>query len=134
METRQATKFGKKTGAFSSASYVEALRVDTRGYGIQGKTLILIKNTSGALTGGGVGPTPMNYKIDGYPADWDGTQSGLSVAIKAATSIAYGASTVTSTDVDKGYAAVVVSVACDNSTGAGSGPTPGTYQVEFVTY
>jgi len=136
MDVKAATRTGIKTGLLTSASYTEAVRVDTRGCGVQGKAVILITNTTSGNTSYGAtpGPSPIYYKIDGYPYDKDGTLGGKAVAVKAATSIAYGASTVVSTDVDKGYAAVVVSVACDNSTGAGTGPTAATYQVEYTTY
>ena len=107
-----ATESGSTTGT-TTASYVEVFRLDTRGCGVQGKMLISIKNTSGTVT--------MKYKIDGYP----GMYGGLSIACKSETSI--GTSTqVDSTDVDKGYAAVVLSV-IDNSGHA-------TYQVDWTTY
>jgi len=137
MDVKTATRSGKKTGDLTSATYVEALRVDTRGCGVQGKTVILITNVANATTGA-TGPSPIFYKIDGYPFDVDGTLSGKAVACKAETSIAYGAATVTSTDVDKGYAAVVVSVACDNSTNTGTAaardPSPAKYQIDYTTY
>ena len=136
MDVKAATRSGIKTGRVTSASYVEAVRVDTRGCGIQGKTVVLITNTSTGTTSTAAtaGPSPIYYKIDGYPYDVEGTLGGKGVAVKAATSIAYGASTVVSTDTDKGYAALVVSIACDNSTGAGLGPTPAAYQVDYTTY
>lgn len=111
-----AFKSNTKSGTTTSA-YVEAVRVDTRGCGVQGKLLALIKNLDSSAT--------MYYKIDGYPFDVDGTQSGLSVAIKAETSIA-ASTTVTSTDVDKNYAAVVISV--KQNSGAGL------YQIDWETY
>jgi hypothetical protein len=133
MDVKAATRTGIKTGRLTSETYTEAVRVDTRGCGIQGKTIVLITNTTSGSTGtGATGPSPIFYKIDGYPYDKDGSLGGKAVAVKAATSIAYGASTVVSTDVDKGYAAVVVSVACDNSTG--SGPSAADYQIEYTTY
>jgi len=138
MDTKAATRTGMKTGLLTSASYVEVVRVDTRGCGVQGKTLILITNTTSGNTSYGAtpGPSPFYYKIDGYPYDVDGTLGGKAVAKKAATSIAYGAATVVSTDVDAGYAALVVSLACDNSsvTDLSHGPTPARYQVEYTTY
>ena len=134
MDVKAATRSGLKTGTVTTAAYVEAVRVDTRGCGIQGKAVILITNMANLNTGA-TGPSPIFYKIDGYPYDVDGTLSGKAVACKAETSIAYGAATVTSTDVDKGYAAVVVSIACDNSTsGSGWDPSPAKYQIDYSTY
>jgi hypothetical protein len=109
-------KSGKATGT-TTAAYVEAVRVDTRGCGPQGKFLAIIRNTHATLT--------MKYKIDGYPFDVDGTRSGLAVAIKAETEIA-AATSVTQTDVDKNYAAVVISV-IDSSGHA-------TFQIDWTTY
>ena len=116
VDIRAAYKSGQKTGTTTSA-YVEVIRIDTRGYGVQGKLLALISNLDSSNT--------MYYKIDGYPFDESGANSGLSVAIKGETSIA-AATTITSTDVDKGYAAVVISL--KQNSGAGK------YQVEYVTY
>jgi hypothetical protein len=115
-EVRAANKSGIAPGTTTSA-YVEALRVDTRGYGIAGKLLLIINNTQAAQT--------MKYKIDGYPSDVDGTLSGKFIAIKAETSIA-AATQVAQVDVDKGYAAVVVSVI--NDSGAC------TYRIDWTTY
>ena len=107
------------TAGTTGANYAEALRVDTRGCGIQGKLLALINNTMAATT-------PMYYKIDGYPADVDGTAGGKSVAIKSETSIAANTQVV-SVDVDKPYAAVVISV-------KSNGSTPATWQIDHCTY
>jgi hypothetical protein len=109
-------KSNKKTGT-TTAAYVEAVRVDTRGCGPQGKFIAIIRNTHATLT--------MKYKIDGYPNDSDGDQGGLAVAIKAETSIA-AATSVTQTDVDKNYAAVVISVIDDSG--------HATYQIDWSTY
>ena len=116
MDVRAATKTGTKSGTTTTA-YVEALRIDTRGCGVQGKLLLVIKNLHSSNS--------MKYKIDGYPYDIDGTLGGLAVAIKGETSIA-GSAQVTQTDVDKGYAAVVVSVIKDSDVG--------TYQIDYTTY
>jgi hypothetical protein len=110
------TKSGLKIGT-TTAAYVEALRVDTRGCGQQGKTIIQITNKHAVNT--------MYYKIDGYLADPDGTLGGVARAIKAETNIA-GATTVVNTDVAQVYAAVVVSVVKNSDVGA--------YQLEYCTY
>lgn len=106
-------KSGKKTGT-TTAAYVEAVRVDTRGCGPQGKFLALIKNVHASNT--------MYYKIDGYVNE---DPDCLPVAIKAETSIA-GAAVVTQTDVDKNYAAVVISVVKNSDVGA--------YRIDWTTY
>lgn len=117
MDSKRSNKSGVKTGTTTS-SYVEAIRIDTRGCGVQGKLLAMIKNTGASWD--------MYYKIDSYPSDVDGGLGGLSIASKSETTIGE-ASTVTSTDVDKGYAAVVISVKSAES-------TPTTYQIDFTTY
>lgn len=109
-------KSGIKNGTTTSG-YVEAIRVDIRGCGQQGKMVIQIHNLSSTAT--------MYYKIDGYLADADGTLGGVAIALKAETSIGTS-TTVTSTDVDHVYAAVVVSV--KQNSGAGL------YQIQFSTY
>ena len=129
MESRRSNKSGMETGTTVQGtagsgvapSYVEVVRVDTRGCGIQGRMLAIFENqTSG---------TSIYWKIDGYPADVDGTLGGNAVAVKAETQLA-STTTVTSTDVDKGYAAVVISIR-----GAGNGGgTAADYRVDYVTY
>jgi hypothetical protein len=112
MEVKVANRTGTKSST-TSASYVEAISVDTRSCGIQGKLLLIINNTQAAQT--------MYYKIDGYAEP----NSAYFVPIKAETSIA-AATQVVQTDVDKGYAKVVVSV--KNNGGAC------TYQIDYTTY
>ena len=130
MDTKAATRSGKKTGTTVQGTagsgivpaYAEVVRVDTRGCGVQGKLVANIKN----LTAG----TSVYWKIDGYPYDVDGTLSGTAVAVKAATELAAG-TLVTSTDVDKGYAAVVISI---RGGGALGGGTAADYSIEYTTY
>ena len=112
MDTQPANITGTTTGT-TTAAYVAALTIDTRGCGIQGKLLLIINNTHATLT--------MKYKIDGYAHP----NSAYFVPIKAETSI-NAATQVNQTDVDKGYAKVVVSV-IDNSGHA-------TYQIDYCTY
>jgi hypothetical protein len=109
MQSRGEFDSGSKTGT-TTGSYVAVLTIDTRGCGPQGKLLISLKNTHGSNT--------MYYKIDGYPGDPKVT-TGLSIAVKAETQ-------VNSTDVDKNYAAVVLSV--KSNSGAC------TYQADWTTY
>lgn len=116
MNLKHATLSGTKSGTTTS-SYVEAVRVDTRGCGPQGKFLALIYNTHASAT--------MYYKIDAYVYDADGTLSGNTIAIKAETSI-NAATQVTQTDVDKNYAAVVISVKQNSDAG--------TYKIDWTTY
>ena len=113
-EVRGANKSAKLTGTTTSA-YVVALDVDTRGYGIQGKTLIVINNKKADKV--------MHYKIDGYPSD----DSTYFIAIKAETDLA-AATQVANSDVDKGYARVVVSVQDGESAAA----CP--YEIDYTTY
>ena len=103
---------GTVTGT-TTAAYVAALTIDTRGYGAQGKLLLIINNTQAAQT--------LKYKIDGYASP----NSAYFVPIKAETSIA-AATQVNQTDVDKGYAKVVVSVINDGGAC--------TYQIDYTTY
>lgn len=112
MEVRIANKSGHTSGT-TTAAYVEALNVDTRGYGVQGKLLLIINNTQAAQT--------MKYKIDGYPNE-AGTKF---IAIKAETQIA-AATQVAQVDVDKGYARVIVSVINDGGAC--------TYEIDWTTY
>jgi len=129
MDTKAATRSGKKTGTTvqgtagtgTAPSYAEVVRVDTRGCGVQGKLVANIKN----LTAG----TSVYYKINCYPYDVDGTLSGTAVAVKAETELAAG-TLVTSTDVDKGYAAVVMYI---RGAGIGGG-TAADYQIDYTTY
>lgn len=113
-ELRRANISAKKTGTTTSA-YVAALDIDTRGYGVQGKTLIVINNISASKV--------MHYKIDGYPS----TDSTYFIAIKAETDLA-AATQVANVDVDKGYARVVVSVQDGESEAACS------YEIDYTTY
>jgi hypothetical protein len=113
MEAQAATLCGSVSGT-TTASYVAAATLDTRGMGVQGKLLLIINNTTAATTS-------MYYKIDGYAHP----NSAYFVPIKAQTSIA-AATQVVQTDVDKGYANVVISV-IDNSGHA-------TYQIDWCTY
>lgn len=112
MEVRAQNITGVVTGTTTSA-YVEALSIDTRGYGVQGKLVLIINNTHATLT--------MKYKIDGYAEP----NSTYFVPIKAEASIS-AVTQVVQTDVDKGYAKVVVSV-IDNSGHA-------TYKIDYATY
>ena len=112
MNIQRANKTGTTTGT-TTASYVEALSIDTRGMGVQGKTLLIINNTDGT--------SAMLYKIDGYPLP----NSTYFVPIKAETSIAKTVQVV-QTDVDKQYAKVVVSVKDDDG--------HATYQIDYTTY
>ena len=116
MNILNAVKSGIVSGTTASG-YVEAVRVDTRGCGPQGKFLALIANLDSSAS--------MYYKIDGYPADPTGALSGKAVAIKAETSIA-ASTTITQTDADKNYAAIVISV--KQNSGAGN------YQIDYTTY
>jgi hypothetical protein len=117
MEVRAEIKSGKKTGTTTTA-YVEALRVDTRGCGVQGLTLLLLKNTGATYD--------LLYKVDGYPYDVDGTLSGLSYAEKAETTLAQATQVLI--DVSQGYAALVVSVMNAETTNTT------TYQLDWTTY
>jgi len=112
MESRTANKTGTKSGTTTSA-YVVALDLDTRGYGIQGKLLLIINNTQAAQT--------LKYKIDGYAEP----NSTYFVPIKAEATIT-AATQVNQTDVDKGYARVVVSVI--------DGDGHSTYKIDYTTY
>ena len=104
------------TSGTTTATNVNAVVVNTQGCGPQGKLVALIQNQSGSNT--------MYYTILGYPFD-SGASAGQAVTIKAQTSIAAN-TTVTSTDVDKNYAAVVIQV--QNSSGACA------YQIDWETY
>ena len=116
METALQVKNGTASGT-TTAAYVEVLRVDTRGCGPQGKMIIVIKNTGASYD--------LTYKIDGYPYDYAGTLSGLSIALKSATYIGETAQ-VTNTDVAYNLAAVVVSVISKEATAT-------TYQIDWTT-
>ena len=113
MEVRTANITGTISGT-TTASYVAAIDIDTRGYGAQGKLLLIINNTTAATTS-------MKYKIDGYAQ----SNSTYFVPIKAETSIA-AATQVVQTDVDKGYARVVVSIIDDSG--------HATYKIDYTTY
>jgi hypothetical protein len=114
MESRMANISGKVTGTTTSA-YVAALELDTRGYGAQGKLLLIINNISAAKD--------MHYKINGYPS----SDSTYFIAIKAETDI-QEATQVAQTDVDKGYARVIVYVQDGESAAA----CP--YELDYTTY
>ena len=112
MDARVSTISGTVIGT-TTAAYVEALSIDTRGYGIQGKLLLIINNTQAAQT--------MKYKINGYAEP----NSAFFIPIKVETSIA-AATQVAQVDVDKGYAKVVVAVINDGGVC--------TYQIDYITY
>lgn len=114
-ETRMATKSGIFTGT-TGANYVEVVRVDTRGYGYQGKTLVKIRNVGGANT--------IFYKIDAYLADPTGALGGLAENLVSETSIPT-TTTISTYTVAANYAAIVISL--KNNAGASA------YQVEFLT-
>ena len=119
MEAKQSCKSNITKGT-TAAAYAEALRVDTRGMGVQGKFFAIVTNLDPSNT--------MYYKIDGYPADVDGTLGGKPVtpAILAETSLAASTTAIPGTLPDKGYAAVVISV--KNNSGACA------YQIDWETY
>jgi hypothetical protein len=112
MESHRSNISGTVSGT-TAAAYVEVLSIDTRGFGIQGKLLLIINNTQAAQT--------MKYKINGYAEP----NSAYFIPIKAETSIA-AATQVNQTDVDKGYAKVVVSVINDGGAC--------TYKIDYTTY
>lgn len=115
METRMATKSGIFNGT-TGATYAEAVRVDTRGYGYQGKTLVKIRNTGAVNT--------IHYKIDAYLADPTGELGGLVENLVSETSIPVS-TTISTYTVTANYAAIVISL--KNNAGAS------TYKVEFLT-
>lgn len=116
MESKVSNKSGSKTGT-STGAYVEVFRVDTRGCGNQGLTMVLIKNTGASWD--------LKYKITGYPYDVDGTQGGLGYAEAAETTLAEATQAIE--DVSAGYAALVVSVMSGESTAT-------TWQIDYTTY
>lgn len=115
-EARTANLSGTVSGTTTSA-YVEALRIDTRGYGTAGKTRFILTNTGATNS--------MYYKIDGYLADTVAGGSGTAIALKAETSISAAASVDDVTFIVQGYASVVFSV--KNNAGAT------TYRLEYTT-
>ena len=116
MDVEAATLTGSVTGTCTSTSvYQIALDIDTRGCGVIGKLLLVINNTTAATK-------TLHYKIDGYAS----SNSSYFVPIKAATSI-NAVTQVNQTDVDKGYARVVVSV-------KGNSHADPTYQIDYTTY
>lgn len=123
MEVKQAIKSNSGSGTLTTGTFAEIFRVDTRGCGIQGKTVLIIENET---TG-----TAVRWKLDGYPADTDGTLGGNAVAVKAEATLGEK-TTVVSTDADKGYAALVLSmrVYCDTGVVA----TPADYRIDYTTY
>lgn len=113
-EVRIANKFGTKSGLTGSA-YVEALRIDTRGFGSQGKFLSYLKNTHTSST--------MYYKVDLYLSDG---ASPLTKVGKAETSIAANTQIeITTTEVPLNCI-VVISVKQNSAAG--------TYQLDYTTY
>ena len=130
MDVKTANKSGSETGTLAlstvigtTPSWIEALRVDTRGCGVQGKTVFNLKNTA---TG-----TSVYFKIDAYTTDWDGT-IGEEVAIPQQAS-SYIASATASPNwaVVAGYAAVVVSFR--NFTWSTTA-TVASYRIDYTTY
>ena len=110
----QPFKNGTKTGTTTSA-YVEAVRVDLRGCGGQGKFIAFLKNLNGSNT--------MYYKVDLYLMN--GT-SPLTKVGKVETSI--GVSTqveITTTEVPYN---VIVVVSVKQNSGAGL------YLLDYSTY
>jgi hypothetical protein len=129
MDTKAATKSGSKTGTLAlstvigtTPSYVEALRVDTRGCGVQGKTVFNIKNTA---TG-----TSLYFKINAYTTDYDGTIGETAIAQQAESYIASATASPNWTVV-AGYAAVVVSFR--NFTWSTTA-TVASYRIDYTTY
>ncbi len=118
--TRSANRFGTKTGT-TTASYVEALRVDLRGFGTQGKFIAFLKNTGATNT--------MYYKVDLYlhgSSDSAETDGQLTKVGKAQTSIATSTQIeITTTEVP--YNCIVV-ISVVNNAGAT------TYQLDWTTY
>jgi len=117
MDARAANKWGTKTGDTTSA-YVEALRMDLRGFGTQGKFIAFLKNTHATST--------MYYKVDLYLVSEDATLSQLTKAGKAETSIA-AATQIEITTTEVPYNVVVVVSVEQNS-------AAGTYQLDWTTY
>lgn len=115
MDVQLACSSGLVTGT-TTASYVEALHIDTRGCGYQGKTHFILKNT---------GSNSMFYKINAYLGDPSGT-IGTAVAITAETSIAAGATVNDATSIAANYAAVIIYV--ENNAGVT------TYSLEWCTF
>ena len=107
----------------TTPSYVEALRIDTRGYGVQGKTAFNVKNTA---TG-----TSVYFKIDAYLTDYDGTiGEEVAIPLQAASYIASATASPNWT-VLLGYSAVVVSFS--NFTWSTTA-TPASYRIDYTTY
>jgi hypothetical protein len=101
----------------TTASYVNAQTVDTRGCGAQGKLIVQITNKDLSST--------MYYKIDGYLADPAAGSTSVPIHITSQTSIAAN-TTVVDTNVSQVYAAVVISVV-DNSGHCA-------HQIQYCTY
>jgi len=99
----------------STSAYVEALRVDLRGCGGQGKFIAFLKNLHGSNT--------LHYKVDLYLA---GGSSPLTKVGKAETSIAANTQIeITTTEVPYN---VIVVVSVKQNSGAG------TYQLDYSTF
>jgi hypothetical protein len=114
MDVNSSSISNSVTGT-TAAAYVAAVTIYPLGKGTQGKVLFIINNTHASYT--------MYYKIDGYAS----RNSSYSVPIKAETSI--GTTTqVVSTDTDKAYDMVVLSVKDV------VGGNHATYQVDAMTY
>ena len=107
-------KSGTKPGTTTSA-YVEALRVDLRGCGGQGKFIAFLKNLHGSNT--------MFYKVDLYLADG---ASPLTKAGKSETSID-GNTQIEITTTEVPYNCIVVISVVKNG-------DVGTYQLDYTTY
>jgi len=112
MNVKLATNSGMKTGT-TTASYVVAATLDTRGCGYQGKTHFILTNTGTSKA--------MLYKITGYL----GSESGTAIALKAEASIAASGAVNDVTYIVTPYAAVVFEVKNDD------GAT--TYSLEWCT-
>lgn len=112
MDAKLATSSGIKTGT-TTAGYVVAATLDTRGCGYQGKTHFILTNTGATNS--------MYYKITGYL----GSTSGTAIALRAETSIAAAGSVDDVTFIVTPYAAVVFEV--KNNAGAT------TYSLEWCT-
>lgn len=115
MDAKLATSSGLKSGT-TTAAYVVAAKIDTRGCGYQGKTHFILRNTGATNS--------MYYKITGYLGDASG-EIGTAIALKAETSIAAAGSVDDVTYIATPYAAVVFEV--KNNAGAT------TYSLEWCT-
>lgn len=127
MDFKAANKSGVVSGTLAATtigvtpSYVEVLRIDTRGCGVQGKALVNLINAS-------VG-TSFYFKIDCYPHDSDGTLSGTAINLQPECRVASNTASPNWTIV-LGAAAIVVS-ARNYTYGSG---TATSYKVEYTTF